>query len=361
MTMHETVLETEDERIGRGKGGTIAVQPLSFGKATNDQIDSRWRREGVVYERPEQNSRSRSRLGPAVAKGRARYVPGQKRGYVYDPSFDAPEAASTILAPMPASAQGTRSAVEPATGLPSYLASLYLDSSLLNPEQEVHLFRKMNYLKYRAAKSREALDAVHPRTNEIERLEAEARAVRNQIVRANLRLVVSIARRLVRPGEGLFELISDGNLSLIHAVEKFDYTRGFKFSTYASRAIMKNYARSRSADKSRGSRFITGHEEAFEVVAAHRTSEHESECTRKRMQEAIKGMLVRLDDRENRIIVSRYGLNGGEKLTLEQLGKELGLTKERVRQLSSRALEKLRDLSLRLQPTLPHDEDFCVS
>ena len=64
------------------------------------------------------------------------------------------------------------------------------------------------------------------------------------------------------------------------------------------------------------------------------------------MQEAVKGMLGRLDGREHRIIVSRYGLNGVDQLTLEQLGKELGVTKERVRQIESRALERLRKFAL---------------
>ena len=220
---------------------------------------------------------------------------------------------------------------------------------MLTREQEAHLFRKLNYLKYRAAKLCEALVPVHPRTadlDEIERLEAEARAVRNQIVRANLRLVVAMARRRISPGDNFSELISDGNVSLIRAVEKFDYARGFRFSTYACRAIMKNYNRSLSKERTRRDRFVTGHEEKFEAAANHRTNDHESECTRKRMQEAVKGMLGRLDGREHRIIVSRYGLNGVDQLTLEQLGKELGVTKERVRQIESRALERLRKFAL---------------
>ncbi len=126
-------------------------------------------------------------------------------------------------------------------------------------------------------------------------------------------------------------------MSLIRAVEKFDYSRGNKFSTYASWAIMKNFARTIPEENYRRDRFVTGHEEMFEAAADNRTDEHEYESALKRMQEAVKGMLGRLDDRERRIIVSRYGLNGVNEQTLEQLGKELGITKERVRQIESRA------------------------
>ena len=177
--------------------------------------------------------------------------------------------------------------------------------------------------------------------------------MKNQIIRANLRLVVSIAKRHVGPSNNFFELVSDGNMSLIRAVEKFDYSRGNKFSTYASWAIMKNFARTIPEENYRRDRFVTGHEEMFEAAADNRTDEHEYESSLKRMQEAIKGMLDRLDDRERLIITSRFGLGGDAERTLEQLGRELGITKERVRQIESRGVDKLRKIAGEQKLELP--------
>src|SRR6185503_10060244 len=89
----------------------------------------------------------------------------------------------------------------------------------------------------KAEKLRRELDAAQPKASlmdEIESLNQQAVATKNEIARANLRLVVSIAKRHVTPDQNFFELVSDGNISLLRAVEKFDYSRGFKFSTYAS-------------------------------------------------------------------------------------------------------------------------------
>ena len=152
------------------------------------------------------------------------------------------------------------------SGLPPYLASLY-EVPLLTREQEAHLFRKFNYLEVSPPrKLREGLDPARAKSSvmdEIERLYDQAVATKNQIVRANLRLVVSIAKRHVGPADNFFELVSDGNMSLIRAAEKFDYARGNKFSTYASWAIMKNFARTIPDEHRRRDRFRTSQLETF--------------------------------------------------------------------------------------------------
>ena len=156
-------------------------------------------------------------------------------------------------------------------------ASLY-ELPLLSPEQERHLFRKMNYLKYQAHQLRRTLDPDRCKAaelDEIERLQAEALAVKNQIIRANLRLVVSIAKKRVGPTNNFFELVSDGNMSLIRAVEKFDASRGFKFSTYASWALMKNFSRSIPEERHRRDRFVTGHDQMFQTRRDARSDVYE--------------------------------------------------------------------------------------
>ena len=245
--------------------------------------------------------------------------------------------------PLPDDAEPVKKARLP-SGLPPYLASLY-EVPLLGRNQEAHLFRKMNYLKYKAAQLREKLDPSQPRASlmdEIERLYEEAVAAKNQIVRANLRLVVSIAKRHVGPAENFFELVSDGNMSLMRAVDKFDYARGFKFSTYASWAIMKNFARTIPDEHRYRDRFRTCNAEMFTSSEDERTDQFEQESSQSQRQWQVAKILGKLDEREQKIIISRFGLQGQEPLTLKEVGAALGVTKERIRQLEARTLSKLR-------------------
>jgi RNA polymerase primary sigma factor len=295
-----------------------------------------------------QFGRTRSSIYRVLNEMRALRLMEVKLEFMPHPSFDEPANRDEILGPIPDTIDGKppRKTKAP-KGLPPYLTSLY-EVPLLSREQEAHLFRKMNYLRFLSSQLRDSIEPAKARTadlDEVERLQDEALAVKNQIISANLRLVVSIAKRHVGPVNDFFHLVSDGNMSLIRAVEKFDYARGNKFSTYASWAIMKNFARTIPEENYRRDRFVTGHEEMFEAAADNRTDEHEYENAQKRMQEAVKGILGQLDDRERLIIVSRYGINGASEKTLEQLGKELGITKERVRQLESKALEKFRKIA----------------
>jgi len=179
--------------------------------------------------------------------------------------------------------------------------------------------------------------------DQVERLYDESVAVKNEIIAANLRLVVSIAKRHVGPVENFFELVSDGNISLIRAVEKFDFARGNKFSTYASWAIMKNFARTIPDEHRRRDRFRTSHDEMFGTTEDARSDQYEQESAQFQRESQIGRILERLDEREQKIIISRFGLHSGhEPLTLKEVGAEMGVTKERIRQIEARALSKLR-------------------
>ena len=178
----------------------------------------------------------------------------------------------------------------------------------------------------------------------IEKLHDEAVATKNQIIRANLRLVVSIAKRHVGPAGNFFEMVSDGNMSLIRAVEKFDFSRGNRFSTYASWAIMKNFARAIPAILRHRDRFCTSHSETFSYTEDVRKDPYVQESAQIQRESQVERILDRLDERERRIVTSRFGLTRGqEPLTLKQIGAAMGVTKERIRQIQVRAMSKLRE------------------
>jgi RNA polymerase primary sigma factor len=278
--------------------------------------------------------------------------------YIPHPSFEDPALEAVILAPMPDldEYEGKKQTMRAPRDVPPEFVPLY-EVPLLNKEQEQHLFRKMNYLKYKACKLREQIhkengDGVDPARvripllNEIEQLQHEANEVKEQLINANMRLVVGIAKKHAGVQDNIFELVSDGNMSLIRAVEKFDFGRGFKFSTYATWAIIKNFARSIPDEKHRRERFVTGHDEVFEVAPDTRTDEYEVVATQERATHSVNRLLEYLEPREREIIRMRAGLDDHAKgMTLEEIGQQFGITKERVRQLNARAMKKLRSIA----------------
>jgi RNA polymerase primary sigma factor len=182
----------------------------------------------------------RSPLGRsrALTEVRARRLLGAKNGFVPHPSFDDPTMHPMILGPAPTSSggQAARRVKAPARCSP-YLAGLE-DNPLLTREQEAHLFRKMNFLKHQAARLRSAINPAQAKAVDldlVEALQGEALAVKNQIILANLRLVVSLVKKLRRLNQDSDELVSDGYVALFRAIENFDFSLGYKFSTYVLR------------------------------------------------------------------------------------------------------------------------------
>lgn len=281
-----------------------------------------------------------------ITQMRARDLQAREIEFIPSPEFDQPDAESTALAdPALKNPYAELASGRVPKDLPPYLAQLFR-LPLLTPAGEVALFRKMNYLKFRADRLRKAIDPEVVSARELDRIDAllvEAGNVKNQITQANLRLVVSIAKRHLNSGADFFELVSDGNISLMRAIDKFDYTRGFKLSTYCSWAIMKNYARSVPEQRGLRERYHTGCEEMLAAVPGPSIEEREDDFL-PAVRATLDRMLSALDEREQTILRRRYGLDsGGESQTLDQIGRSFGVSKERIRQLEARAMAKLRE------------------
>jgi RNA polymerase primary sigma factor len=294
--------------------------------------------------------RTRGSIYRIVNEMRAQQLLKRPVHCIYNPQFDLPNADEIVLQaddePAGQPPSTPKKGTKPPSDLPPYLRALY-DVPLLGAEQERRLFRRYNYLKYKADKRRKAIDVNHIRTSrlkEIEQLLLQANVAKNRIIRANLRLVVSIAKKHLHGPQTLFELISDGNVSLMMAVEKFDYARGNRFSTYASWAIMRNFARSVPRERYQLDRFTTGCEELLDIAAGLRTYDP-NEVNLPELRESIDAVLAQLKPRERAILIDHYGLDDrGRTMTFDQLGRHLGISKERVRQIEIQALKKLRKI-----------------
>jgi RNA polymerase primary sigma factor len=281
----------------------------------------------------------------APTRVRAEELTERRIKFIDSPEFQAPDADRRILGPQPAGALRAPAIPDDGRickGLPTYVARLR-SVPLLSPELERFLFRKMNYLKYKAQLLVEKLDHANatPAAREaIDGLLERAARVKDEILEANLRLVVSIAKRRRRAGQDLSELISDGNLALMRAADNFDYQRGFKFSTYATWAIINSYARSTRTPRLR---LQTNREKLGEVVDRH-TDEEPSGDQLGLVRGAVDRMLAQLNPRDRAILSQRYGLGElSEPQSLAEIGRRLSLSKERIRQLQVRAMLRLRD------------------
>jgi RNA polymerase primary sigma factor/RNA polymerase sigma factor len=325
----------------------LAIFPDLTGPLTEAQktrIYQAFKRGASVDKLTKQFGRTKTTIYRVINEVRAARIMELPLDFIPNPRFSRKGAEKACLAPMPQSDVASKKARRP-SGLPPYLASLY-EMPLLTREQEAHLFRKYNFLKYKATKLRNELDPAQPKSSlmdEIESLAQQIVATKNEIARANLRLVVSIAKRHVTPDQNFFELVSDGNMSLLRAIEKFDFSRGNKFSTYASWAIMKNFARTIPGEFKHRDRFRTSQEELFAATQEHRGNPMIEEGAQQTREAQIERIMRRLDEREQKIIKGRFGLDHTtEPQTLKEVGASLGVTKERIRQIEARALSKLR-------------------
>ncbi len=273
--------------------------------------------------------------------------------------------------------------------------------ALLTAQEEVDLAKRIEQGEFASEKLAEDPELTDDEAFKLRWTQMDGGKAKRHLVEANLRLVVSIAKRYVGRGMAFLDLIQEGNLGLIRAVEKFDYAKGFKFSTYATWWIRQAITRA-IADQARTIRIPVhmvetinklvriqrqllqdlGREPTAEEIAVQMemTSAKVREIMKisqepvsletpigeeedshlgdfiedseavvplerasfKLLQEQLESVLTTLSEREKDVIRLRFGLVDGQPRTLEEVGKKFGVTRERIRQIESKTLSKLR-------------------
>lgn len=274
-------------------------------------------------------------------------------GLITHADFDSESAGAAVfgvpLGLAPASNELGLAAVKRAgVDLPAHLGRL-CEAKLLTPEQEAMLFQRMNFLRHQALKARAQLNPEKPTRRSIElldRLVAMADWHRDRIVEANMRLVFSIVKKFVNANNQFDDLLSDGIVALMRAVEKFDFGRGFRFSTYATQVVRRNAYRQVVQIQQERAKVVGGVDELGLDVSDECRQSAISEKRWHDLRARLAVMLGDLDRREKFIIRARFSLGSHRRVhTLQALANRLGVSKERVRQLERRAMEKLRAMA----------------
>lgn len=224
--------------------------------------------------------------------------------------------------------------------------------STLTTAQEILLFQRFNYARYRVAMLLKKHEGKRISLDDLRQMLAWQNRVlmaRGVLAQANLPLVLAMAKRTRLNGLDFNDLISEGNFALLRSIDKFDCSRGFKFSTYACRAILKSFSRVAMRTSRYRGRFPTEFDPDLEKsdYLERRRDDVEEEC-----MEEIRDILQRnradLNEMEQVVIRERFALDADSSdvkpKTLEQVGEIIGVTKERVRQIQNKALKKIRGI-----------------
>ena len=222
----------------------------------------------------------------------------------------------------------------------------------LTAVQEQALFLQFNYCRYRVSmlKQQAGSEPVDPAVaRQIIHWRHRAEGCRERIAQVNLALVLAMAKRTRMSEVEFADLVSEGNMALLRAIDKFDVARGFKFSTYACRAILKSFSRMAVKLSKLRQFFPTDYDPKYEKsdYMERKREGEEADCADE-IRLIISQNRAALTDIEQDVIEHRFAIGRGRPkapaapLTLEQVGKIIGVTKERVRQIQNKALKKIR-------------------
>ncbi|MDQ1404253.1 MAG: polymerase primary sigma factor [Actinomycetota bacterium] len=384
------------------------IEPVELTPELIDGVIARVRSEGIIYDDPEPD--------PAIDDVEVLAAVAEEEAVT--PPLPIPIPASPVPKPVRAR-RATRSRASEEADFEDGRASsgadpvrMYLREigkvRLLTGEEEVGLARRIES-GLRAAAAIAVLEDEHgsteaipvPLLREQEKVVADGIKAKELLTQANLRLVVSIAKRYRNRGMLFLDLIQEGNLGLMRAVDKFDYTKGFKFSTYATwwirqaitraiadqartiripvhmvetinkvlrvqRQLLQELGREPNIDELSARSEMTparirevlrisqdtisleqpmGDEEDFslsDLIEDQGAVVPADAAARALLNEAVKQALSELSEREQKVVRLRFGLDDGQMRTLEEVGKEFGVTRERIRQIESKTLAKLR-------------------
>ena len=284
-----------------------------------------------------------------------KHILTSKCDYVDSDLFRRRDAEKRIFAQAPPIAQPDTSWYHPVMEniTESRTASKNVGTVLLTALEEQALFLQFNYCRFNVAKLREKIGDAQVASDQAEQIlywYRRAEAYRDQIARTNLALVLAMAKRTRMSEVDFSDLVSEGNMALLRAVDKFDVARGFKFSTYACRAILKAFSRSGVKLSKHRQLFPTDFDPKLERSdhMERKRAGHEDDCVAE-IRDIIHANRAELTDIEQEVIEHRFAVGAKRKrqpdaspMTLEQVGKIIGVTKERVRQIQNKALEKIR-------------------
>jgi len=230
--------------------------------------------------------------------------------------------------------------------VPEDIQSMRTARTTLSPKDEAKLFLRYNYARYRLSRLAEAQQRRHSarRARQMRLWHKRAMRARSDLVRANMALVLAMAKRTRIPNVEFSELVSEGNMALLRSVEKFDVSRGFKFSTYACRAILKSFNRLATKTGRYRQHFPTEFDPEMERsdydVMKHDIQREDSIDA---LREILANNRANLSETERVIVMERFALaSRGKGMTLAEVGRMVGLTNERVRQIQNMALAKIK-------------------